>query len=237
MADTPDERLLKATAWLRQQRATKTKGRLASAGEAIDRFLARAGIAKRVAQAGVIEEWPQLVGPQIAAVTRAESVYPDGSSGSWWRPRMGQRAEPDDPADHGPAQQPAGGKDPGNSLDCHRSIQIRTVASTCASSTQCRQMIRPRTETTTAPTPSRSSRAWRRFASGPACTSGRPARTGCTTWSTRWSTTRSTRRWPDTATRSTSPSTRTTRSRSWTTAAASRWTSIRPRRCPASRWP
>ena len=39
-----------------------------------------------------------------------------------------------------------------------------------------------------------------------------------------------------TATRSTSRSTPTTRSPSRTTAAASRWTSTRPRRCPASRW-
>lgn len=78
MADTPDDRLAKATAWLNQQRASKPKGRLATAGEAVDRFLARAGLAKRVAQAGVVEEWPRLVGPQISAVTRAESVSPDG---------------------------------------------------------------------------------------------------------------------------------------------------------------
>jgi predicted nucleic acid-binding Zn ribbon protein len=78
MADSPDDRLIKATAWLQQQRAAKPRGRLASAGEALDRFLARAGLARRVAQAGVVEEWPQLVGPQIAAVTRAESVSPDG---------------------------------------------------------------------------------------------------------------------------------------------------------------
>src|SRR5512145_2467013 len=76
--ETPDDRLAKATAWLHEQRASKKKGRLASAGEALDRFLARAGLAKRVAQAGVIEEWPTLVGPQIAAVTQAESVSPDG---------------------------------------------------------------------------------------------------------------------------------------------------------------
>jgi predicted nucleic acid-binding Zn ribbon protein len=78
MGDTPNERLVKATAWLEQQRAAKPKGRLASAGEAIDRFLARAGLAKRVAQAGVIAEWPDLVGAQIAAVTRADSVTQDG---------------------------------------------------------------------------------------------------------------------------------------------------------------
>jgi predicted nucleic acid-binding Zn ribbon protein len=78
MSESPDDRLVKATAWLRQQRAAKPKGRLASAGEAVDRFLARAGLAKRVAQAGVVEEWPSLVGPQIASVTQAESVTADG---------------------------------------------------------------------------------------------------------------------------------------------------------------
>ena len=78
MADDAGDRLEKATAWLRQQRATAKKGRLATAGEAVDRFLARAGLAKRVAQAGVIAEWAELVGPQIAAVTRAESVTQDG---------------------------------------------------------------------------------------------------------------------------------------------------------------
>ena len=58
----------------------------------------------------------------------------------------------------------------------------------------------------------------------PAMYIGRPARAGCTTSSTRSSTTPSTRRWPATATRSTSRSTSTTRSRSSTTAAASRST-------------
>ncbi len=47
---------------------------------------------------------------------------------------------------------------------------------------------------------SRSSRAWRRFASARACTSAPPVSGACTTWSTRWSTTPSTRRWPATAT-------------------------------------
>ena len=70
----------------------------------------------------------------------------------------------------------------------------------------------PTVRRSTKPIRSRSSRAWRRCASAPACTSGRPARTACTTWSTRSWTTRSTRRSPATATRSTSPSTPTTRS-------------------------
>jgi predicted nucleic acid-binding Zn ribbon protein len=78
MSDSADDRLVKATLWLQQQRAQTKKGRLASAGEAVDRFLAKAGLAKRVAQAGIVSEWSELVGPQIAAVTSAESVTQDG---------------------------------------------------------------------------------------------------------------------------------------------------------------
>ena len=45
--------------------------------------------------------------------------------------------------------------------------------------------------------PSRCSRAWTPCASGRACTSATPTTArACTTWSTRWSTTPSTRRWP-----------------------------------------
>ena len=52
---------------------------------------------------------------------------------------------------------------------------------------------------TTTPGTSRSSRAWRRCASAPRCTSAAPGSPGCTTWSTRWSTTASTSTWPATA--------------------------------------
>ena len=38
----------------------------------------RSGFAKRLQQAGIIEAWAELVGPQIAAVTAPESVTPDG---------------------------------------------------------------------------------------------------------------------------------------------------------------
>jgi predicted nucleic acid-binding Zn ribbon protein len=48
-------------------------------GDALKRYLAKAGLAKRVAQAQVIPDWPRLVGPQIAAVTEPESVAPDGT--------------------------------------------------------------------------------------------------------------------------------------------------------------
>ena len=70
---------------------------------------------------------------------------------------------------------------------------------------------------------SRSSRVWRRSASGRVCTSAPPASAACTTWSTRWSTTRSTRHSPGTATRSSSPCCPTAVSGWSTTAAASRW--------------
>ena len=50
-------------------------------GEALHNYLARAGggLARRLAQAQVIPDWPRLVGPQIAAVTAPESVAPDGT--------------------------------------------------------------------------------------------------------------------------------------------------------------
>ena len=45
---------------------------------ALASYLKRAGLAKRIEQAGIIAEWAELVGPQIAAVTAPESVTPDG---------------------------------------------------------------------------------------------------------------------------------------------------------------
>ncbi len=46
--------------------------------DALASYLRRAGLVKRIEQAGIIEEWAELVGPQIAAVTAPESVTPDG---------------------------------------------------------------------------------------------------------------------------------------------------------------
>src|SRR5215216_4369160 len=46
--------------------------------EALTSYLKRAGITKRVQQAGIIEEWADLVGPQISTVTAPESITPDG---------------------------------------------------------------------------------------------------------------------------------------------------------------
>jgi predicted nucleic acid-binding Zn ribbon protein len=46
--------------------------------EALASYLRRSGLSKRIQQAGVIEAWPDLVGPQIASVTAPDSVTPDG---------------------------------------------------------------------------------------------------------------------------------------------------------------
>jgi predicted nucleic acid-binding Zn ribbon protein len=46
--------------------------------EAIKAYLRRVGLSKRIGQAGVVEDWARLVGPQIAKVTAADSVTPDG---------------------------------------------------------------------------------------------------------------------------------------------------------------
>src|SRR2546421_13086956 len=57
----------------------KKRKRPVAVREALDGYLARSGLARRLAQAQVIPDWPRLVGPQIAAVTQPESVTPDGT--------------------------------------------------------------------------------------------------------------------------------------------------------------
>ncbi len=48
-------------------------------GEALEGYLTRSGLGPRLAQARVVTEWAGLVGAQVAAVTTAESVSPDGT--------------------------------------------------------------------------------------------------------------------------------------------------------------
>ena len=48
-------------------------------GEALEGYLARAGLDERLQQAGVIGEWGTLVGPQISQVTEPESIARDGT--------------------------------------------------------------------------------------------------------------------------------------------------------------
>jgi len=55
------------------------KSRPTPLGEAVTRWLQAAGLARRVDLARVVDDWAGAVGPQIAAVTRAESVNADGT--------------------------------------------------------------------------------------------------------------------------------------------------------------
>jgi predicted nucleic acid-binding Zn ribbon protein len=46
---------------------------------ALEAWIAQSGLARRLQMAEVVSGWAELVGPQIAAVTRALSVTPDGT--------------------------------------------------------------------------------------------------------------------------------------------------------------
>ena len=52
--------------------------RAAGLGEALEAYLKRAGLKRRIDQAGIVDEWARIVGPQIARVTAAEGVSEDG---------------------------------------------------------------------------------------------------------------------------------------------------------------
>ena len=56
----------------------KEKQRPEAIGAAIARFLNTSGLGARVEQAQIVAKWPELVGAEIAAVTQALSVTPDG---------------------------------------------------------------------------------------------------------------------------------------------------------------
>jgi predicted nucleic acid-binding Zn ribbon protein len=57
---------------------TKKKTIPTPLADALTSYFKQAGLTKRVQQAGIIEEWAELVGPQIAAVTAPDSITPDG---------------------------------------------------------------------------------------------------------------------------------------------------------------
>jgi predicted nucleic acid-binding Zn ribbon protein len=50
-----------------------------SLATALEAWIAQSGLARRLQMAEVVADWPGLVGPQIAAVTRALAVTPDGT--------------------------------------------------------------------------------------------------------------------------------------------------------------
>ena len=47
--------------------------------EVLSGWIARHGMSRRFDLAAVVESWPDAVGPQVAAVTRALAVTPDGT--------------------------------------------------------------------------------------------------------------------------------------------------------------
>ena len=55
------------------------KKKPASVGDVLAGLLRESGLAERVEQAGLIPEWPSLVGAQIAAVTEPTSIAADGT--------------------------------------------------------------------------------------------------------------------------------------------------------------
>lgn len=62
----------------RRQRPDGSRSKPMRLSEALTEWTRKSGLSRRLDLARVVEEWPELVGPQIAAVTRAESVTPDG---------------------------------------------------------------------------------------------------------------------------------------------------------------
>ena len=58
---------------------TPAKKKPAVLGDVLAGVLEKAGIAARVEQAGIIPEWPELVGAAIAAVAEPQSIAADGT--------------------------------------------------------------------------------------------------------------------------------------------------------------
>jgi predicted nucleic acid-binding Zn ribbon protein len=48
-------------------------------GDLVASWLGQSGLAKRIDQASIIPEWPDLVGPQIATVTTPKSITANGT--------------------------------------------------------------------------------------------------------------------------------------------------------------
>lgn len=58
---------------------TPAKKKPSALGDVLAGVLEKAGIAARVEQAGIIPEWPDLVGAAIAKVTEPQSIAADGT--------------------------------------------------------------------------------------------------------------------------------------------------------------
>jgi predicted nucleic acid-binding Zn ribbon protein len=57
----------------------KRAGKPTRLGEIVPQVLKRTGLSERVAQAGVVARWPELVGAQVARVAHAESISANGT--------------------------------------------------------------------------------------------------------------------------------------------------------------
>jgi predicted nucleic acid-binding Zn ribbon protein len=55
------------------------RGTLTRVGDALRGYLSRAGFGERLEQAGVVDEWPSIVGDKIAAISRPEAVTREGT--------------------------------------------------------------------------------------------------------------------------------------------------------------
>ena len=62
----------------KRDRSADQKRPLAPLSQVLEEYLNSSGLGKGVERAEVIQRWADLVGPQIAAVTQAESVSADG---------------------------------------------------------------------------------------------------------------------------------------------------------------
>jgi predicted nucleic acid-binding Zn ribbon protein len=63
---------------LPRRTAPPTPSAPTSLRSALEAYLKSAGLSRRLQQASVLEEWSELVGPQIAKVTRPDAVTADG---------------------------------------------------------------------------------------------------------------------------------------------------------------
>lgn len=55
------------------------KSRPTRLGEAVQSWLSRSGLTRRLDVAQVVDRWADAVGPQVAAVTKAEAVNAEGT--------------------------------------------------------------------------------------------------------------------------------------------------------------
>jgi predicted nucleic acid-binding Zn ribbon protein len=55
------------------------RGKLTRVGDALRGYLNKTGFGQRLEQAGVVDEWPSIVGDKIAAISQPEAVTREGT--------------------------------------------------------------------------------------------------------------------------------------------------------------